>query len=371
MTARTDIDSAILTAALDARVARREQRRDFFKTAIGAMAVTAAGASALTLADQARAQTATPTPTPTPVYTDPDILNFALNLEYLEAQYYAYATTGAGLPANLLTGTGTAGVVRGGAQVPFSDPVIARYAREIAADELAHVTYLRNALGSTVAVAQPVIDISVGPNSAFSAAAVAAKLISAGQTFNPYLNDETFLLGAFIFEDVGVTAYKGAAPLLTKTYIEAAAGILAVEAYHAATIRTELYRKGIVTGSTLITQVQSISDARDSLDGGTEIDQGITPGTSAAPGQVTPTPTPTATATATPTPTPTPTPTATATPTPTFAVSNIMPTDANGIAYSRSPNQVLNIVYLNAAATSAGGFFPSGLNGTIKAATVS
>jgi hypothetical protein len=247
MTARTDIDSAILTAALDARVARREQRRDFFKTAIGAMAVTAAGASALTLAEQARAQTATPTPTPTPVYTDPDILNFALNLEYLEAQYYAYATTGAGLPANLLTGTGTAGAVRGGAQVPFSDPVIARYAREIAADELAHVTYLRNALGSTVAVAQPVIDISVGPNSAFSAAAVAAKLISAGQTFNPYLNDETFLLGAFIFEDVGVTAYKGAAPLLTKTYIEAAAGILAVEAYHAATIRTELYRKGIAS----------------------------------------------------------------------------------------------------------------------------
>lgn len=369
MTARTDIDSAILTAALDARVARREQRRDFFKTAIGAMAVTAAGASALTLAERAEAQTATPTPTPT--YTDPDILNFALNLEYLEAQYYAYATTGAGLPANLLTGTGAAGAVRGGAQVPFSDPVIARYAREIAADELAHVAFLRNALGSTVAVAQPAIDISVGPNSAFSAAAVAAKLITAGQTFNPYLNDETFLLGAFIFEDVGVTAYKGAAPLLTRTYIEAAAGILAVEAYHAATIRTELYRKGIATGSTLIAQVQGISDARDSLDGGTEIDQGITPGTSVAPGQVSPTPTPTATATATPTPTPTPTPTATATPAPTFPVSNIVPTDANAIAYSRSPNQVLNIVYLNAAAASAGGFFPSGLNGTIKAATVS
>jgi len=360
MTARTDIDSATLTAAFDARVARREQRRDFFKTAIGAMAVTAAGASVLTVADSAQAQTTT-------TYTDADILNFALNLEYLEAQFYAYATTGAGLPANLLTGTGTPGAVRGGAAVPFSDPVIARYAREIAADELAHVTFLRNALGASTAVAQPVIDISVGPNSAFSAAAVAAKLITAGQTFNPYLNDETFLLGAFLFEDVGVTAYKGAAPLLTKTYIEAASGILAVEAYHAATIRGELYRKGVVTGSTLIAQAQGISDARDSLDGGTEIDQGITPGTTVAPGQVSPTPTPTATATATPTPTPT----ATATPAPTFAVSNIVPTDANGIAYSRSPNQVLNIVYLNAAATSAGGFFPSGLNGTIRTATVS
>jgi len=360
MTATTDIDSAIMTAALDARVARREQRRDFFRTAIGAMAVTAAGASALTMADRAEAQATT--------YTDPDILNFALNLEYLEAQFYAYATTGTGLAANLQTGTGTPGAVRGGAAVPFSDPVIARYAREIAADEVAHVAFLRNALGSS-AVAQPAIDISVGPNSAFSAAAVAAGLITVGQTFDPYLNDENFLLGAFIFEDVGVTAYKGAAPLLTRTYVEAAAGILAVEAYHAATIRSELYRKGIVTGSTLIAQVQAISDARDRLDGGTEIDQGITPGVTAPPGQVIPTPTPTSTAT--PTPTPTPTPTATPTPVPTFPVSNIVPADANAITYSRTPNQVLNIVYLNAAAASAGGFFPAGLNGTIKAATAS
>jgi len=304
-------ESGQIIEALDSRVRRREDRRAFFTTALGAAAVTA---GAFAFATPAAAQTV----------TDADILNFALNLEYLEAQFYSYAATGSGLAANLLTGTGTQGAVRGGRRVNFTDPVVARYAAEIAADEIAHVAFLRSAIGTTATVSQPAIDVSATPTSAFSNAARAAGLIGVGQTFDPYADDNSFLLGAFIFEDVGVTAYKGSAALIqNKTFLEAAAGILAVEAYHASIIRTTLYSKGVAVRA----QTEAISNARDSLDGTSNLDQGV-----AGDG----------------------------------SVSNIVPTDTNSIALSRTPGQVLNIVYLNSAAVTLGGFFPAGVNGNIR-----
>lgn len=334
------MNSEIIRQVLTAGDKRREQRRSFLRVA-GATTAAVAGSAFLASCDDDKD---TPTPTPTPTATmaainDSDILNFALNLEYLEAEFYLYATTGSGLAANQRSGTvGTQGAVNasGVTAVPFTDPVVRQYAREIAADEAAHVAFLRGALGPS-AVAEPAIDIGVGANNAFSNAARAAGLIGAGQTFNPYASDEAFLIGAFIFEDVGVTAYKGASPLLTKTYIEAAAGILAAEAYHAGLVRTVLYRKGIQTPATmignqdLIGATEAISALRDGADNGTDTDQGIRP--SSVNGQL---------------------------------VSNLVPVDpTTGIVYSRSPGDVLNIVYLTkeAVRTSPGSFFPNGVNG--------
>lgn len=308
-----------LVQAFDNRVERRNERRAFFRTMAGGAVALTGGLMLTGINSAAEAQTAAP--------TDADILNFALNLEYLEAQFYMYAATGSGLPANLLTGTGTQGSVVGGRRVTFTDPVVSQYAQEIAADEVAHVTFLRNQLGGS-AVAQPAIDVGgTDPNGAFSSAARAAGLVGPGVAFDPYANDESFLLGAFIFEDVGVTAYKGAAPLITSpVFLEAAAGILAVEAYHASLVRTVLYAKGIQTPS-LRTSADAISNARDSLDGGNDLDQGISP---------------------------------------IGDVSNIVPLDSSGLAYSRSAAQVLNIVYLNRMSVQRGGFFPAGVNGNIR-----
>ena len=103
--------------------------------------------------------------------SDSAILNFALNLEYLEAQFYSVAVNGAGLASNLLGGTGTQGGVTGGRQVSFKDKNVKAFAMEIAKDEIEHVKFLRTALGGA-AVSQPAIDL----DASFKAAAKAAAL---------------------------------------------------------------------------------------------------------------------------------------------------------------------------------------------------
>ena len=254
---------------------------------------------------------------------DGSILNFALNLEYLEAEFYLRAATGSGLPDDMTTGTHDRGHVTGGHQVPFKHRMLRNIAHEIAKDEMQHVAFLRSALGGAK-VARPSIDLKTS----FTAAATAAGVIRPGQTFDPFANEINFLLGAFLFEDVGVTAYKGAAPLITnKTYLDAAAGILAVEAYHGGIIRGALYDEGFERSSIYGT-VDKLSNARDLLDGKGDDDQGIG----------------------------------------NRDYSNLVPTDGNSIAFSRTPGAVLDIVYLNLSGkpVSKGGFYPHGVNGAIR-----
>jgi hypothetical protein len=286
-------------------------RRRFMKTA-SAAGLGLVGAGFLAGMDAPSASAATEANS----ISDATILNFALNLEYLEAEFYSHAVYGWGLPSGLTGGRGHQGPVEGGRAVPFKTRAIKQFATEIAKDEYDHVRFLRGALGGA-AVARPKINLG----SSFTLAAIAAGLIKPGQTFDPYANEDNFLLGAFIFEDVGVTAYKGAAPLISnKTYLGAAAGILAVEAYHAANIRTVLYDRGLATAA------NAISAARDSLDGPSDDDQGITLN----------------------------------------GVANIVPTDSNGLAFGRTPGQVLNIVYLTPNIARSGGFYPLGVNGQLN-----
>ncbi len=252
--------------------------------------------------------------------TDTDILNFALNLEYLEAQFYTLATTGKTIDQvgiGITGGGGAAGgtvTVKANAAVPFSTPLLQQFAGEIATEEQNHVKFLQSALGAS-AVAMPNIDLM----NSFNALAQAAGL---GSSFDPFASETNFLLGAFIFEDVGVTAYSGAAGLISsRAYLDKAAGILAVEAYHAGSIRLRIFQAG--AGAQAAST--AIAMTRAKLDGTNNDDIGVGLAGNAA---------------------------------------TVVDADENAIAFARTTSQVLSIVY--GGGTSSGAFFPNGLDGNIK-----
>lgn len=135
-----------------------------------------------------------------------DVLNFALTLEYFEAEFY---TNVVGSP-----GFQTASAAAQGALTKIRD------------DENAHVAFLKSVLGSN-AVSKPTFDFSGGGG-------------SGSGPFADYLNNYTIQLAmAQTFEDTGVRAYKGQAPAVQgdQTVLTAALQIHSVEARHAAHIR--------------------------------------------------------------------------------------------------------------------------------------
>jgi hypothetical protein len=123
-----------------------------------------------------------------------DVLNYALTLEYLEAEFYRQ-----GNAADLTSGK------------------TERYLKQIQEDEETHVWALQDTLKK--------LDI----------AAVPAPKVDFGGAFK---SKASYLETAYTFENLGVQAYLGAAPSLfkEKALLSAAASIFGVEARHAAII---------------------------------------------------------------------------------------------------------------------------------------
>lgn len=137
--------------------------------------------------------------------TLPQILNFALTLEELEAEFYVRGLNAPGL-------------------IPAADRAIFENIRD---HELAHVRFLRTALGSA-AVAKPTFDFSGGNG-------------SNNGPFAAFTNYDVFKVLAQGFEDLGVRADKGQAPNLLalnqRGVLLRALRIHSVEARHASEVR--------------------------------------------------------------------------------------------------------------------------------------
>lgn len=301
--------------------------------------------------------------------TDADYLNFALNLEYLEAQFYTLATSGTTIDKMGIgiTGTGSTGGVttKGGNNyasclVPFTNTLVKAYAMETAKEERNHVNFLRTAL-STAAVAQPALDLYNSFNALASLLNLTPKLTS----FDPFASDINFLLGSYIFEDVGVTAYTGAAPALTVAgNLDAAAGIQGVEAYHAGLVRTTLYGLDSAAGGTTLgptgtasAVATAISALRASADGSNSTTSTRTQGDDIGIGmQQVQLNGSTNVAAST-----------LVNATTTGSINSGGSTGTAGsLTFARSAAQVLSIVYAGGTTTNNMGFFRAGLNGNVK-----
>ena len=121
---------------------------------------------------------------------DAEVVNFALLLEWLQAAFYDEAVAQAALPAELLD-----------------------FAKVAAGHERQHVSYLREALGSSAQEA-PTTDFGDTTSDPGAFAAAAASL-----------------------EDLAVAAYNGQAANLTAAGLQAAATVVSVDARHAAWVR--------------------------------------------------------------------------------------------------------------------------------------
>jgi len=153
-----------------------------------------------------------------------DVLNFALTLEYLEAEYYVRGLDAPGLIA-----------------------VVDRPAfQTIKMHELAHVEFLRStilALGGTP-VAKPTFDYTAGNGS------------MAGPFADVFTNYGTYLAVSQTFEDTGVRAYKGQAANLISSneVLRAALRIHSVEGRHAAHVREIRRRNGLLVPAGVLLQ---------------------------------------------------------------------------------------------------------------------
>ncbi|HEX5259268.1 MAG TPA: ferritin-like domain-containing protein [Sphingomicrobium sp.] len=269
--------------------------------------------------------------TPSPL-TDPPVFNFALNLEYLEAEYYQRGVNGVGLPPALIGPS--PGPVNGGRQVAFQTPYVREFLAEIAEDELNHVRFIRQTIKASplIEISRPAIDLA----NSFRKVGAAAGL---GDNFDPFADEASFLLGAFLFEDVGVTAYIGGSDLIAgPDSAEAAAGILAVEAYHGGLIRTQIADMGpaMVSKADSISAARSVTESPDNRPehigtySGPVRERAINAG-GVFPGEVI-----------------------------------ISPTDPQGRCFARPPQDVLNIVYLDPReGIDRGGFFPGSAQGVV------
>ncbi|KAK9805704.1 hypothetical protein WJX72_012559 [[Myrmecia] bisecta] len=269
-------------------------------------------------------------------YSDKDIVAFLTNVECLEGLFDTWGTFGRGFAGDLDRG----GPKPKGARKANLTERTRPFMQEVALNEQGHALFTRHA-GSDLPC--PTLDFDGGFNQLL---AYAYKLPKGetiekkfGKPFDPFKNDVNFILSVLSLEELGATGNKGLAGLATNPVLANGITGLATSANSQATVQRfllwQMRNETVEPFNETAQQVFArVSAARDDLDGPQLDDQGLVntdPRFIAVPD----------------------------------GYLNLIPTDLQGLTFSRSPQQVIRIVTVGGK-DDKGAFFPKGLSGKLK-----
>ncbi|GLJ33172.1 hypothetical protein SUGI_0667920 [Cryptomeria japonica] len=263
--------------------------------------------------------------------SEKDLLEFPLNLEYLEAEFFLFGSLGYGLDkaAPELPEGGPPPI---GGKKANLDPVTYNVILEFAYQEVGH---LRAIKATVPGFPRPQLDLSAEVFANTIDAAFQTKL---NPPFDPYLNSLNYLLASYLVPYVGLTGYVGTNPnLISPNAKRLLAGLLGVESGQDAVIRALLFKrlneKVEPYPYTVAEFTRKLSMLRNSLGHTPSVDEGlVVERQHGAEGKVT---------------------------------GNILAGDEYSVAYARTPEQILRIVYSTGNESIPGGIYPRGGNGKI------
>ncbi|KAM0936051.1 hypothetical protein DsansV1_C27g0199351 [Dioscorea sansibarensis] len=263
--------------------------------------------------------------------SDVDLIEFPLNLEYFEAEFFLWGALGHGLDTvapNLTLG----GPPPVGARQARLKPLVQDIVTQFGYQEVGHL----RAIKSTVkGFPRPLLDLS---SKTFAKVMDSALNLTLEPPFDPYANELNFLIASYLIPYVGLTGYVGAIPLLTNPHAKRlVAGLLGVESAQDAVIRTLLYERATNCvhpyNITVADFTSRISDLRNQLGGSGIKDEGlIVPPYRGAEGWI---------------------------------QGNIIAGNRYSLSCKRTPKEILSIIYGTGSADKPGGFYPRGADGRI------
>ncbi|KAJ4713087.1 Desiccation-related protein PCC13-62 [Melia azedarach] len=271
------------------------------------------------------------TPTSPKQVDDKDLIHIALNLEFLETEFFLNGALGKGLDS-IAPQLAEGGPPPVGAKKANLDFLTKNIIEEFGYQEVGHLRAIISTVGG---FPRPQLDLRAQNFAKIFDQVAGYKLVP---PFDPYFNAMNYLLASYAIPYVGLVGYVGTIPnLVNSTSRRLVAGLLGVESGQDAVIRALLYQRAnekvFPYHITVSDFTNRISNLRNRLGMTGNKDEGlIVPRELGAENRT---------------------------------QSNILSADANSLSYSRTPPEIFRIVYGTGSENKPGGFFPNGANGRI------